>query len=89
METEVLSALTQFGVAGMVCAMWLVERRASLHREQQINEAHEKLLSQLDDRAALIEVVRDNTRALTMLESGQRGLVDVLAGRGANGSSGA
>ncbi len=82
METEVLSAMTQFGVAGMVCAMWLIERRASAKREQQINEAHQKLIGQLEERSALLEVVRDNTRALSMLEAGQRGLVDVLAGRG-------
>jgi len=81
METELLSAVTQFGVAGMVCAMWLIERRASAKREQQINEAHEKLIGQMDDRAALIEVIRDNTRALCLLEAGQRGLVDALSGR--------
>jgi type II secretory pathway predicted ATPase ExeA len=88
METEVLSAFTQFGVAGMVCAMWLIERRASGKREQQINEAHQKLISQLEERSALLEVVRDNTRALSMLEAGQRGLVDVLAGRGAGHGAG-
>ena len=81
METEVLSALTQFGVAGMVCAMWLIERSASGKREQDIREAHAALIGQIEERAALIEVVRDNTRALSMLEAGQRGLVDVLSGR--------
>tara|TARA_R110000744_G_scaffold62864_2_gene129607 strand:- start:867 stop:1142 length:276 start_codon:yes stop_codon:yes gene_type:complete len=81
METEVLSALTQFGVAGMVCAMWLIERRASSIRERQISEAHARLIGQLDDRTALIAVIKENTRALSMLEAGQRGLIDVLAGR--------
>ncbi len=81
METELLSAVTQFGVAGMVCGMWLIERRASAKREQQINEAHEKLITQMDDRAALIGVIRDNTKALCLLEAGQRGLVDALSGR--------
>ncbi|MBO6512538.1 MAG: hypothetical protein JJ974_01060 [Phycisphaerales bacterium] len=82
METEVIGALTQFGVAGMVCAMWLIERRASAKMEQQINETHAKLISQIDERAALIEVIRENTRALSMLEAGQRGLLDALSGRG-------
>lgn len=85
METEVLSALTQFGVAGMVCAMWLIERRASGKREQQITEAHSKLVGQIEERAALIEVIRDNTRALALLEAGQRGLLDVLSGRSVSG----
>jgi len=86
METEVLSALTQFGVAGMVCAMWLIERRASAKRELQITEAHSKLIGQIEDRAALIEVIRENTRALALLEAGQRGLLDVLSGRTVPGS---
>ncbi len=85
MDTEVLSALTQFGVAGMVCAMWLIERRASGKREQQITEAHEKLIGQIEDRAVLIEVIRENTRALSLLEAGQRGLMNVLSGRGGSG----
>jgi len=86
METEVLGALTQFGVAGMVCAMWLIERRASFKREQQINEAHAELIGRIEDRSVLIEVIRENTRALSMLEAGQRGLVDVLSGRSVSGS---
>lgn len=81
METEVIGALTQFGVAGMVCAMWLIERRASAKMEQQINETHAKLIGQIDERAALIEVIRENTRALCLLEAGQRGLLDALSGR--------
>ena len=85
METEVISALTQFGVAGMVCAMWLIERRASGKRELQITEAHTRLIGQRDERAALIEVIRDNTRALSLLEAGQRGLLDALSGRGIKG----
>jgi len=85
-DTEVLSALTQFGVAGMVCAMWLIERRASSIRERQISEAHARLIGQLDDRAALIQVIQENTRALSMLEAGQRGLIDALSGRGGSGA---
>lgn len=82
METEVIGALTQFGVAGMICAMWLIERRSSAKMEQQIHEAHAKLIGQINERAALIEVIKDNTRALSLLEAGQRGLLDALSGRG-------
>jgi len=87
METEVLGALTQFGVAGMVCAMWLIERRASAKREQQITEAHTLLIGQGGDRAALIAVIKENTRALSLLEAGQRGLLDALSGRSVAGSA--
>ena len=85
MEAEVLGAFTQFGVAGMVCAMWLIERSASRKREYEIREVHTALIGQIEERAALIEVVRDNTRALSILEAGHRGLVDVLAGRSVSG----
>ncbi|MFK7760043.1 MAG: hypothetical protein AB8C13_08855 [Phycisphaerales bacterium] len=77
-ESEVVGAITQFGVAGMICGMWLVERRASSVREQQISEAHSKLIGHMDDRSALIEVIRDNTKALSLLEAGQRRVQDVL-----------
>jgi hypothetical protein len=78
MDTEVMAALTQFGVAGMVCFMWLVERRASGERERQLTEAHSGLMKQHHEQCAVIEVVRDNTRAMASLEAGQRGLVEAI-----------
>lgn len=84
MEAEVMGALTQFGVAGLVCWMWLSERRASAERERQITEAHTKLISKDDGQRVLIEVLRDNTKAMVALEIGQRGLaasIDRLAAR--------
>lgn len=74
MEAEVMGALTQFGVAGLVCWMWLSERRASAERERQITEAHTKLIRQGEGQRVLIEVVRENTKAMAALEVGQRGL---------------
>ncbi len=78
MDAEIMGALTQFGVAGLVCWMWLTERRASSERERQISETHRALMQQRDEREGLIEVVRDNTRAMTALEVGQRGLAGVI-----------
>jgi len=78
MESEIMGALTQFGVAGLVCWMWLSERRASSERERQITEAHTKLIRQDEAQRALIEVVRDNTRAMSVLESGQRSMVAAI-----------
>ena len=77
-EKELLDVFVQFGAAGLVGTMWLVERRASSKRESQLGQAHEKLVTQIEERGALIEVVRDNTRAITLLEVGQRGLADAL-----------
>jgi hypothetical protein len=78
MDTEMMSAMTQFGVAGLICWMWLTERRASGDRERQISEAHRALMEQRDEREGLVEVVRDNTRAVTALELGQRELTGAI-----------
>ncbi|MBL4698153.1 MAG: hypothetical protein JKX70_04900 [Phycisphaerales bacterium] len=74
MEAEIMGAMTQFGVAGLVCWMWLSERRASADRERQITEAHTKLIRQDEGQRVLIEVVRENTKALAGIEGGQREL---------------
>jgi hypothetical protein len=78
MDAEIMGALTQFGVAGLVCWMWLTERRASAERERQITETHRVLMQQREERDGLVEVVRDNTRAMTALEAGQRELVAAI-----------
>ncbi len=85
MDTGTMSALTQFGVAGLVCWMWLVERRASAERERQIRESHKAIMEQRQEREGLIEVVRDNTRAVTALEVGQRELVGAIERLGSCG----
>ncbi len=69
MPTELLPTLTQFGVAGLVAAMWLVERRAASTREKQLTEAHDRLVESRAQIDALLTVVKDNTRAITALES--------------------
>jgi hypothetical protein len=73
-EVEVLASLTQFGMAGLIAWMWLVERRASTERERQILSAHERLMEQRVQLDSLLKVVGDNTRAVTALESAQRAL---------------
>lgn len=84
MDAEVMGALTQFGVAGLICWMWLVERRAGAERERQLSESHRALMQQRDEKDGLVEVVRDNTRAVTALEVGQRELIGAIdrLGRG-------
>jgi len=78
MDAEIMGALSQFGVAGLICWMWLVERRASADRERQISETHRVLMQQREEQDGLVEVVRDNTRAMTALEVGQRELVAAI-----------
>lgn len=68
MNPDVIPTLTQFGVAGLIAAMWLVERRASAARDRQLAEAHDRLVESRAHLDALLTVVKDNTRAITALE---------------------
>ena len=81
-----VALLTQFGTAGLIAAMWLVERRVGAARERQIEQAHEQLRSQHVTAGALLEVVRENTRAVAVLEATQRthtqAILRLLQGRG-------
>jgi len=86
-EADLIGSMAQFGVAGVMGAMWLLERRAWARREEQLTEAHEKLIGQIGERGALIDVVRDNTRAVALLEAGQRVLVESLRGSARSGDA--
>lgn len=78
MEVEALASLTQFGVAGLVGCMWIVERRAAAERERQLEQTHARLMQERTQLGVLMEALRENTRALTALEQGQRGVLGVL-----------
>jgi hypothetical protein len=77
-DLTIASALAQFGAAGLIGWMWLAERRAAGARERQLAELHERLMQERPHTGLLLEVVRDNTRALTALELGQRTLTGLL-----------
>ncbi|MEM1422663.1 MAG: hypothetical protein AAGH64_01545 [Planctomycetota bacterium] len=77
--TQVLAPLAQFGAAGLIAAMWLVERRAAVLREARLEEAHARLMEQREQLTAVIEVVSGNTRAMTALETTQRTLSVMVA----------
>lgn len=75
-----MASLTQFGVAGLIGWMWIVERRAAAAREKLVQEAHDRLISDRTRLEVLVQALRDNTRALTALEVGQRGVAEALRG---------
>lgn len=87
-EMELLGSVAQFGVAGVIAVMWLVERKSALVREKELSEAHGRVMSQKVELDALIEVVRENTRAVASLEGGQRELTALLHRAGGMGASG-
>ena len=78
MPHELATTLTKFGVAGLIGWMWLTERRAGAERERQLSEAHARILTQSEQRAALLDALRDSTRAMVALECAQRALADLI-----------
>jgi hypothetical protein len=78
MPPELATTLTQFGVAGLIGWMWLTERRAGAERERQLSEAHARILTQSEQRAALLDALRDSTLAMVALECAQRALADLI-----------
>lgn len=75
---DLLDTLTNLGSAGFMGAMWLWERRTSRLREQQLDEAHDRICG---DRVAideLLAVVRQNAEALARLTVTRDQLLDQL-----------
>jgi len=66
---------TSFGAAGMMGAMWLWERKTSRQREEQLDEAHVRILGDRVQLEQLISVVRQNVEAMTRLSAIQDQLV--------------
>jgi hypothetical protein len=83
--TDALSQFTSLGAAGIMGAMWLWERRMSRQRDQQLDEAHERIIGDRVQLDQLIEVVRGNAEAMTRLTSVQDQLVRTLEQRATRG----
>ena len=67
LSTTPLDSLTSLGAAGLMGAMWLWERSTSQKREQQIDEAHARILGDRVQLEQLLSVVRQNAEAMTRL----------------------
>ncbi len=75
-------------VEALIGWMWIVERRAASVRERQLQEAHDRMLADRTRLEVLVQALRDNTRALTALEVGQRGVTEVLRRLGVSAADG-
>ena len=72
-------SLLEYGVAGLMGALWFWERSHSRKRELQLSEAHERLMERDRELEAWVELVKQNTRAMVGFERGQRRMMEVLA----------
>ena len=75
LQSAPVDQLTSFGVAGLMGAMWLWERRTSRVREQQLDEAHARIVGDRVQLEQLIDVVRHNTEVMSRLCTTQEQLV--------------
>lgn len=64
-----MTELTSFGAAGMMSAMWLWERYTSRTREEQLTDAHERVMADRIQLDALVDLVQQNTQAMTRLNT--------------------
>jgi hypothetical protein len=67
--TNGFSDLTSLGAAGLMGAMWLWERNTSRTREEQLNASHQRIMSDRIQLDSLVEIVQQNTQAMTRLSS--------------------
>ncbi len=74
------SQLANLGVAGLMGLMWFWERRMSQTREQQLDEAHARIMSDHVLLDQLIEVVRTNSDAMSRLTATQDQLIRTIGG---------
>ena len=74
-----IEQLTSLGTAGLMGAMWLWERRTSRVREQQIDEAHARILADRVQLDQLIDVVRQSADVMSRLTATQDQLIRELS----------
>lgn len=70
--------MTNLGAAGLMGAMWLWERRTSQKREQQLDDAHARILADRVQLDQLIDVVQHNAAAFSRLSAAQEQLLRKL-----------
>jgi len=78
MPADIMQILGQFGVAGLMGALWIWERRLSRRRESQLDQAHGELVRQRESTRALVEMVERNTLAIERLSQTQQQLNRLL-----------
>ncbi|HMO25205.1 MAG TPA: hypothetical protein PKB10_02970 [Tepidisphaeraceae bacterium] len=61
--------LSSLGAAGLMGVMWLWERRNSQKREQQLDEAHARIVADRLQLDLLADLVRQTTAAITHLSN--------------------
>ena len=78
---EVMNVM-QFGVAGLMGALWWWERRYSRQREDQLTEAHAALMAKKEHLEALLAALDGNTKVIAEFTSVQGEILKALKSTG-------
>ena len=78
MLIDLIQPLTQFGVAGLMGLLWVWERRMSRQREQQLSQAHARLIRQREHLHVMVKLVQRNTQAIERFNQTQIQLNQIL-----------
>lgn len=68
----------QFGVAGLMGALWWWERKYSRQREDELTEAHKAMMGQKEHLSALLEALQGNTKVIGEFTAVQEEILRVL-----------
>lgn len=82
LEAELLKEAAQFGVAGLMGVLWVWERSMSRKRAEQLDEAHRRLVSRGSQLRMMVQLIRENTRAVEQFTQAQtelRSLVELIS----------
>lgn len=71
---SLLESISQFGVAGLMGVLWVVERLNSRRRETQLDEAHHELVRRRDEIELLTRLVQRNTIVIERFHATQKHL---------------
>lgn len=78
MSDTLIQTLAEFGVAGLMGALWVWERMMTRRRESQLTTAHERLMHQRVQLRELMRTVHRNTRAIERFDQTQHSLKAIL-----------
>jgi len=78
MTPQLFESLSQFGVGGLMGALWVWERWLSRRREHELSQAHEQIMAERQVFRELVHLVQQNTQALERFNQTQQQLKVVL-----------
>lgn len=77
-DTALIESATQFGVAGLMGALWVWERLYSRRREHELSQAHRLLIRREQELKVLVEIAQHNTAAIERFEKTQARLAESI-----------